>query len=211
MAAVARRRLRPEAATYYETTAVFPPDDDKGRFILVPRFFKPAETLEEHSKRDRVQYKRWVDEGLIIATPGNVVDYSYLRESILEDQRLYEVEGAPYDPWNATQLAVELSEKGLPVAEFIQGLRSYTLPTKEFLNHLAATRFNHGNHPVLSWMASNLFVQKDKNENMMPTKAKSTGRIDGITASIMALGAHLIAMIENTGNFGEDYEVPVWA
>jgi phage terminase large subunit-like protein len=37
-------------------------------------------------------------------------------------------------------------------------------------------------------MAQNLFIQTDKNENMMPTKAKSTGRIDGIVATIMALG-----------------------
>ena len=45
-----------------------------------------------------------------------------------------------------------------------------------------------GGDPVLTWMAQNLFIQVDKNENVMPTKAKSTGRIDGIVATIMALG-----------------------
>jgi HK97 family phage portal protein len=75
--------------------------------------------------------------------------------------------------------------------EFVQGLRSYTLPTQTFLDWLVARRFRHGGNPVLKWMASNLMVQKDKNENSMPHKAKSTGRIDGLTAAIMALGAAL--------------------
>ena len=74
------------------------------------------------------------------------------------------------------------------MVEFIQGLRSFTAPTKAFLDYLAEQRFRHGGNPVLAWMAQNLFIQMDKNENMMPTKAKSTGRIDGIVATIMAMG-----------------------
>jgi phage terminase large subunit-like protein len=122
------------------------------------------------------------------ATPGNVIDHVRIRETIFEDGRTYKIEALPYDPWNATQLAIELQGEGLPVVEFIQGLRSFTAPTKAFLDYLAERRFRHGGNPVLAWMAQNLFIQMDKNENMMPTKAKSTGRIDGIVATIMALG-----------------------
>ena len=93
-----------------------------------------------------------------------------------------------YDPWNATQLAASLNGKGVPMVEFIQGLRSYTAPTKELLALLASTKLDHGDNPVLKWMASNLKTQRDKNLNEMPHKPHSTGRIDGITALIMAIG-----------------------
>jgi phage terminase large subunit-like protein len=174
------------------TVKLFPPEEGEKRWIIVPRFFTPADTIDERSERDRAQYRLWCDEHWMEATPGNVIDHARVKETILEDAHLYRIEALPYDPWNATQLAVELQSVGLPVAEFIQGLKSFTLPTKEFLNYLRDEKFRHGGNPVLTWMASNLMVQTDKNENMMPTKAKSTGRIDGIVATIMDLGAALI-------------------
>jgi len=180
------------------TLKLFPPIGDEKRFILVPRFFTPEATLEARSERDtrnKATYRTWVEAGFLEATPGNVVDHARVKETILEDAGLYQIETAPYDPWNAMQLVLELADAGVPVVEFIQGLRSYTLPTKEFLNYLVDTKFNHGNNPVLTWMASNLCVQKDKNENMMPVKGRSAGRIDGITSGIMARGASLAGPI----------------
>jgi phage terminase large subunit-like protein len=53
---------------------------------------------------------------------------------------------------------------------------------------LAASRLDHGGNPVLAYMASNLKTSSDKNENLMPNKLHSTGRIDGITSLIMAIG-----------------------
>jgi phage terminase large subunit-like protein len=92
--------------------------------------------------------------------------------------------------------------------EFIQGLRSYSLPTQTFLDWLVAKRFRHGANPVLKWMASNLMVQKDKNENSMPHKAKSTGRIDGLTAAIMALGGSLTGQ-DGEGSLDEFLAAPI--
>lgn len=173
------------------TVKLFEPIDGDDRWLIVPRFFTPADTIDERGDRDRAPYRAWVDGGYMEATAGNVIDHARIKETILEDARLYQVEALPYDPWNATQMAIELQNDGLPVIEFIQGLRSFTGPTKEFLNLLADRKFQHGGHPVLTWMAANLMIQKDKNENMMPTKAKSTGRIDGIVATIMAVGVSM--------------------
>ena len=171
------------------TVKVFPPIGSDTRWIIVPRFFTPAATLDKRGERDRAHYRLWTDQGWMEATPGNVIDHSRIRDTVLEDGRLFEIETLPYDPWNSTQLAVELQDAGLPVIEFVQGLRSYSAPTKAFLDMLADEKIRHGANPVLTWMASNLHVQRDKNDNLMPTKAASTGRIDGITAAIMALGA----------------------
>jgi len=81
-----------------------------------------------------------------------------------------------------------LQNSGFVVEEFIQGIRSYTAPTKELLAWLLSNRLNHGGNPVLRWMALNLRVRTDVNENYMPTKKLSTGRIDGVMALIMAIG-----------------------
>ena len=167
---------------------LFPPIEDETRWRVVPKFWMPADTVEDKSDRDKVQYRRWIDEGWIEVTPGNVIDHAQIGDTVREDCRQHEVQSIAYDPWNATQLAVELSGDGHPMVEFIQGLRSYTAPTKELEAWLLADKLDHGGNPVLAWMASNLMVQTDKNMNRMPTKLKSTGRIDGMSALIMAMG-----------------------
>lgn len=170
---------------------LFEPMEPGGRMRVVARFWMPLDTLEERAERDRVPFRQWVDQGHIEVTPGNVVDHGEIERALLGDHDDHDLESVAYDPWNATQLAASLAGKGVPMVEFIQGLRSYSEPTKELLNLLASTRLDHGGNPVLAWMASNLKTQRDKNENLMPHKLHSTGRIDGITALIMAIGRQL--------------------
>ena len=139
-----------------------------------------------------VQYQRWIDDGLVEATAGNIIDHAEIQAAVLEDCRLFEPRSIAYDPWNATQLAVALAGEGLPMFEFIQGIRSYTAPTKELEAMLLACKLDHGDNEVLAWMASNLHVQTDKNDNRMPSKKRSTGRIDGIAGLIMSIGRSMV-------------------
>jgi phage terminase large subunit-like protein len=169
---------------------IFEPDADRIMRVAC-RFWIPGDTIEARADRDRMPYRRWVDEGWIEATPGNVIDYATIRDGILEDRKRFDIESVAYDPWNATQLAVELSNAGLDVREFVQGLRTYTAPTKELLALIADRRLDHGDNPVLRVMASNLKIQTDKNFNVMPHKQHSVGRIDGMCALIMALGRYM--------------------
>lgn len=170
---------------------MFPPLPGERRHKIVAKFWMPADTIEEKSDRDRVQYRRWIEGGWIEPTAGNIIDHSEIEAHILEQNRLHRIESLAYDPWNATQLAVGLQGVGMRVFEFIQGIRSYTAPTKELEAMLLAGQIDHGDNPVLTWMASNLAVQRDKNDNLMPTKKHSTGRIDGMSALIMAIGRFL--------------------
>lgn len=171
---------------------LFEPDEPGGRFIIVPRFWMPLDTLEQRIEKDRgAQYRRWVDEGYIEVTPGNVVDHGEIERAVAADNDEYDIQSVAYDPWNATQLSSKLHEEGVPMVEFIQGLRSYSEPTKELINWLVDKKLDHGDNPVLRWMASNLKTHRDKNENVMPHKLHSTGRIDGMTALIMAIGRYI--------------------
>jgi phage terminase large subunit-like protein len=45
----------------------------------------------------------------------------------------------------------------------------------------------HGGHPVLRWMMDNIYVKTDPAGNVKPDKEKSTEKIDGAVATIMAL------------------------
>ena len=171
---------------------LFPPVEDDLLWRVVCRFWMPGDTVEEKSNRDRVQYQRWIDDGLVEATAGNIIDHTEIQSAVLEDCRLFEPRSIAYDPWNATQLAVALASEGLPMFEFIQGIRSYTAPTKELEAMLLACKLDHGDNEVLAWMASNLHVQTDKNDNRMPSKKRSTGRIDGIAGLIMSIGRSMV-------------------
>ncbi len=170
---------------------LFDPEEPGARMKIVARFWMPLDTLEERAEKDRVPFRKWVDEGYIEVTPGNVIDHDEIERAVLADNKEFKIESIAYDSWNATQLATKLAGQGVPMIEFVQGLRSYSEPTKDFLALLASTKLDHGDNPVLRWMASNLKTHRDKNENLMPHKLHSTGRIDGITGLIMANGRRI--------------------
>jgi phage terminase large subunit-like protein len=184
---------------------LFPPIDDDPLWRVVPRFWMPADTVEEKSDRDRVQYQRWIDTGLIEATPGNIIDHSEIEAAMLEDCRLFEPVSIAYDTWNATQLAVQLQSQGAPMVEFVQGVRSYNAPMKELLAMLLAGQIDHGSNEVLTWNAHNLHITKpDRNDNYMPSKKHSIGRIDGMSGLIMAIGRAISTDDDGTSYLNAD-------
>lgn len=60
----------------------------------------------------------------------------------------------------------------------------------------------HGGHPVLRWMMDNIFVRTDQAGNIKPDKEKSTKKIDGAVATVMALDR----TIRNGGCAGSVYD-----
>jgi phage terminase large subunit-like protein len=169
---------------------VFEEDDDG--MTVVPFFWVPEEGAAKRSRTDRVPYEDWIRQGLITATPGNVVDQGFIREDINRLAKVYKLKELAFDPWNATKLAVELDQDGIKIVEMRQGFRSLSEPTKHLGALVTGRTLRHGGHPVLRWMASNMVVRQDPNGNLSPDKSKVTERIDGIVATIMAIGASLL-------------------
>jgi phage terminase large subunit-like protein len=96
------------------------------------------------------------------------------------------------DGWNATQICTQLGADGFEVIVFGQGFKSMTAPTKEAIALALCGRLRHNGHPLLRWMASKFAVVQDDAGNLKPSKKKSTDRIDGIVALIMALGRAML-------------------
>ncbi|MEO5366044.1 MAG: terminase large subunit [Magnetococcus sp. WYHC-3] len=172
---------------------VFPPEKSNEKWLILPKFYVPEDKIQEKSKKDRVPYDMWQKAGFLTATPGNVVDYSFIRRDINNASKIYTLKEVAYDPWGAVKLATELNENdGIVMVEHRQGFKSMSPPTKDLLKMILGGDFIHDGNPVLRWNADNLAVKIDAAENVKPEKDKSADRIDGIVALIMALGRALI-------------------
>ena len=179
---------------------------DNEIFYVMPRFWIPQEDMIERSRRDRVPYEAWVQEGLIIATEGNVIDYAGIEKEIEALGEIYNIKEIAYDRWGAVQISQDLSAMGFTVVPFGQGYKSMSPPTKELLKLVMSRRVQHGGNPVLRWMADNMIVDTDPAGNVKPNKAKSTEKIDGMVALIMGLdrairheGAEVKSIYEGRG------------
>lgn len=156
------------------------------------------------SKEDRVPYNLWRDQGFITATPGEVVDYDFIRRDVNRAAELYDLQDVAYDPWGAVKLANDLDEKdGIPMVEHRQGYRSMSPPTKELYKLVKSVAIAHGGNPVLRWCADNLVVETDAAENVKPNKKKARERIDGIVSIIMGISRAILHIsFEGAGNDG---------
>ncbi|MCW1932624.1 terminase large subunit [Pararhodobacter zhoushanensis] len=166
----------------------FPVQDGLQTPAVVARFFKPEDLIGEHSKRDKLPYDRWVGAGAIIATPGNVVDYAFLKKTLFDDAERFEIQNIGVDRYNATQTTIEIAQEGLPIEYFQQGFISMSPPSKELERLVMSNALHHGGHPVLDRHAKVVAVETDPAGNIKPTKAKSAQRIDGIVALVNAIG-----------------------
>lgn len=166
---------------------VFPPVEAEEPYQALPFFWIPGENLVEKGRRDRVSYDGWVRQGLMTATPGNAIDYETIRAAIERLGETYDIGDVAFDRWGAVQMSQQLEGAGFTMVAMGQGFQSMSPPTKELLRLVLDGRLAHGGNPVLRWMADNLVVQTDPAGNIKPNKAKSTARIDGMVALIMAL------------------------
>lgn len=168
-------------------TLIIPSDHEVDRYYTLPHFFIPAENMIERSRKDRVPYEAWVRQGLITATEGNVIDYSYIVKTITALGEQFHIREIAFDRWGAFQISQQLEALGFTMVAFGQGFVSMSAPTKELLRLVLDKRLVHDGNPVLRWMADNLVVSTDAAGNVKPNKEKSREKIDGIVALIMAL------------------------
>ncbi|QGG47341.1 terminase large subunit [Heliorestis convoluta] len=166
---------------------VFPPLDEEDKYQVLSFFWLPEETLPQRAKRDGVPYPIWNDQGLLNLTEGNVVHYGFIEKYIEKLGEKYNIKEIVYDRWGATQMSQNLEAMGFTVVPFRQGFKDMSPPTKELMRLVLSKQIAHGGHPVLRWMADNIFVKSDPDGNIKVDKEKSTEKIDGIVALIMGL------------------------
>ena len=166
---------------------VFPPKDEEDKFIVVPFYWVPEETLELRVRRDHVPYDVWKKQGYIETTEGNVVHYGFIEAFIEDLGKRFNIKEIAFDRWGAVQMSQDLEGMGFTVVPFGQGFKDMSSPTKELMKLILEKRIAHGGHPVLRWNMDNIYVKTDPAGNIKADKEKSTEKIDGAIATIMAL------------------------
>ena len=166
---------------------VFPPTSEDEPYIALPFFWLPEETLSLRVRRDHVPYDQWAKRGFIQTTEGNVVHYGFIERFICELGERYDIREIAHDRWNATMMVQTLEDDGFTMVPFGQGFKDMSPPTKELMRIVLEHKLCHGGHPVLRWNMDNAFVRTDPAGNLKLDKEKSTEKIDGVVALVMAL------------------------
>lgn len=179
---------------------VFPPVDEDDKFHILPYFWIPEENLDLRVRRDHVNYDLWQKQSFLKTTEGNVVHYGFIESFIEELGTQYNIKEIAFDRWGAVQMTQNLEGLGFTVVPFGQGFKDMSPPTKELMKLTLEEKIAHGGHPVLRWMMDNIFIRTDPAGNIKPDKEKSTERIDGAVALIMALDRALRCGAVNNGS-----------
>lgn len=178
---------------------VFPPEDESEGFTILPHFWIPEDNVNLRVRRDHVPYDIWKKQGYLETTEGNVIHYGYIEQFIDNLGKKYNIREIAFDRWGAVQMVQNLEGLGFTVVPFGQGFKDMSPTTKELMKLTLEKKIAHGGHPVLRWMMDNIFIRTDPAGNIKPDKAKSTEKIDGVVATIMALDR----AIRNEGETGD--------
>jgi len=172
------------------------------KYQIVCHFFMPEDNIRERVHKDKVPYDLWVEQGYITTTPGNIIDYDFILEQLKRDSEKFTIAEMAFDRWGSQKITTDLQDKcgfqlegdNKTLIQFGQGYGSMSAPTKEIEKLALSKEIAHNGNPVLNWMMSNVVIEQDAAGNKKPNKGKSTERIDGAVAMIMAVGR---AMLKN--------------
>jgi phage terminase large subunit-like protein len=176
---------------------VFPPTDEDDKYSILPYFWIPEDNIDLRVKRDHVPYDLWQRQGFLQTTEGNVVHYGFIEQFIERLGEKYNIRDIAFDRWGAVQMVQNLEGMGFTVVPLGQGLKDMSPPTKELMKLTLEQNLAHGGQPVLRWMMDNIFIRTDPAGNIKPDKEKSTEKIDGAVATIMALDRAIRGGTEN--------------
>lgn len=177
----------------FTSMSVMIPKDDKKYFKTIT--FIPRETLENHP--DKELYQRYIREGSMIVTPGNVTDYDYILNQIFTINEVMGIEGVYYDKWNATQFAITATDAGINMQPYSQAVGNFNAPTKEFERLLKEGNLVIDKSSNILWQIGNVELKMDINGNCKPSKEKDKKKIDSVISMITALGGYLQNPVSN--------------
>lgn len=166
---------------------VFPPNEEDEHYYILPFFWLPEDTLSLRVRRDHVMYDVWEKQGFLQTTEGNVVHYGYIEQFIIKLNELFNIREIAYDRWNSSMMVQALQDDGFQMIPFGQGFASMSAPTKDLMRLVLEKSICHNGHPVLRWNMDNIFVRTDPAGNVKIDKERSTEKVDGAVALVMAL------------------------
>ena len=163
--------------------------------------FLPEETYKTHPNKDL--YDKFIREGSLILTCGNVCDYDYITNKIREINETILITNVYYDPYNSTQWSIQMTEMGFNMCPFSQAISNYNACTKEFERLMLTNELVINKSSNFLWQLTCCSLKFDHNNNCKPIKTQwQTQKIDNVISSTTALGGWLKA-----GGSSNDWEI----
>jgi phage terminase large subunit-like protein len=180
------------------TAAVVVFSDYDGGYTVLSFSFCPNDSIRRRSHIDNVNYEKWKDEGYLIATEGNVVDYCVVKNKILDLCKAYDVREVAYDRWGSSMLITELVDSGIRCVPVSQNATTLSAAALDLERVVKNRKLRHDNDPVLRWCASNVHVETKSDGSLKPSKRRSRERIDLIIALLLAI-SRIVAETTSSG------------
>lgn len=158
-----------------------------GRRYLFGKYYLPEDVVERGNPNYDL-YSGWRERGLLTLTPGNIIDFEFIEQDLLQDRDHFCVREVCYDPYQATELSTRMAKEGLPMVEVGATVRNFSEPMKLMDALILSGKILHSGDPVLEWMVGNVHAQKDAKDNVYPRKIRNENKIDGAVGAIMCLG-----------------------
>jgi phage terminase large subunit-like protein len=174
--------------------ALYFPQAINDKDCLINVFFSPKLTAKTRQKDDKVPYLDWNKEGWMELTDGGAgaaTDYNYIKKYILDLSGKIDLKMVAFDKWNSSQLVNDLINEGVKMEPYSQSFAAMSFPTKEFEKKVIEGSLAHQGNPCMDWMMRNVQLSTDTNDNVKIDKKRSTEKVDGPVATIMALGGYI--------------------
>ena len=166
-----------------------------GKWQIWSHYWLPSEGIKERSHADHAPYDSWAERGLIELTEGNVVAYPDVAKRLRQFFDKYNITKCAFDRWNWPQFRPWLKEAGFSEAEleqrfvpFSQNFEHISPALRVFEEALLSGNVAHGGDPVAGMCVANCTIITADGGARKPSKRKSTGRIDFVSAALMAFG-----------------------
>lgn len=172
-----------------------PPQNPDELYKIFWRYWIPEELVADHIKSDNVPYDEWINNGLMLTTPGDCVDYDFIEGEIKELASIYNVIECGYDPWRAAEVVQHLQLEGLTMVPIKMAYNPMAIYCDALEKKVLAKQIAHAGNPISRWNMSCVEMKSDRQGNIMPMKPerdKTGKRIDGIVAAIMSLGRAVV-------------------
>lgn len=160
------------------------PKGDK--FFKIYLYYITREAIKKRGDRLREDLMAWEAKGFIRVFDDNTIDYEFIEQDVYRYAKLLNLKAVAFDPWNSSQVMVNIQKNGIEVFECSQQISSLSGPTSNYDKLIKDGKVQHGNNPVQRWMIGNVAMSYDANNNMKVRKDKSTENVDGVVADIMS-------------------------
>ena len=151
--------------------------------------FIPAGRIEEKNRRERTDYRRFIEDGSCFACGEEIISYSFIEKFIMNLEREYGVHIVQigYDRYNCISTANKLQETGYETVEVKQHSSVLHQPTKFLQESILQRKFSYDGDKLYEINFQNARCTYDTNMNRYITKKKSNGKVDMVMSTIDAL------------------------